>query len=121
MFADWTEAPVHYERFVTLDAHGARGRNFHMHELNSILNRKRLKDSLELCVATPRHSRCVEFLDFAESVDWPSGRPSKLQMQTRIWDFTKDLDSPQYCDSMDTLTLDIAARRVTGATEVRPR
>ncbi|KAJ1455233.1 hypothetical protein M885DRAFT_520525 [Pelagophyceae sp. CCMP2097] len=118
MFADWTPAPVHYERFVTLDAHGVRGRNFHMHELNAILNRKRFKDALELCAATPRHAHCVEFLDFAAAVDWPGGRPAKLQMQTRKWDFNKDIDSPQFCDSMDTLTLDIAMRKVAGATEV---
>lgn len=48
MFATWTPTPIFYERYVTRGGGGERGRNWHYHELNPTLNRKRLKDALSV-------------------------------------------------------------------------
>ena len=138
MFATYQTTPIFYERYVTRDAGGARGRNWHYHELNPVLNRKRLMDGLERCVAAPDDADCVAFLDFAartrrvrcrdlsnarlprttRRAQVPRARamrdaPAALVVQTRSWDFGADLDAAGFCDSMSTLELDVAARAVT--------
>jgi len=85
--------PIFYERYVTHDAGGDRGRNFHYHELNAVLNRKRLMEGLESCAREPEGHRCAAFLDFAEPrARAMAGAPAHLVVQTRAWDFGADLD-----------------------------
>ena len=100
-------------RYVTYDAAGARGRNWHYHELNPVLNRKRLMGGLERCVDAPESAECASFLDFAapRAAAMP-GAPAVLAVQTRSWDFRADLDKPGFCDTMATLELDVATRVV---------
>ena len=114
MFAGWTPRPIFYERYVTADADGTRGRNFHYHELNPVLNRKRLMEGLEACADDHDSPHCADFLAFAlPRAERMEGAPDTLVVQTRAWDFVADIDSPNYCDAMNTLTLDVRNRRVT--------
>lgn len=114
MFAGWTPRPIFYERYIALDADGGRMRNFHYHEINPVLNRKRLIEALNLCADKPESADCLVFLDFAiPRSAHMRGRPAALVVQTRSWDFVANIDNSYFCDSMDILALDIEARIVT--------
>ena len=116
MFATYEAPPAAYHRFVTYDAAGRRGPDWHPHDLSPVLNRKRLSDGLNACADAPAYDRCEAFLAFAapRAAALP-GAPAKLAIQYRSWDYAADLDKAHYCDSMVVLALDVAARTVAAA------
>jgi len=117
MFADWTPNPIDYERYVALDSERRHLRNFHMHEINPVLNRKRFVDAMDAC-ATKRggdgnNPDCQTFLDFLHprALAMPQA-PAYLVVETRIWDFEKDINKPEFCDEMTTYLYDVANNAV---------
>ena len=114
MFADWTPNPIDYERYVALDATKQHLRNFHMHEINPVLNRKRFVDALDLCATGPATDDCQSFLKFIHPIASAlPEHPSFLVVETRLWDFVNDIDKSDYCDSMTTYVYDVNANAVT--------
>lgn len=108
MFADWTPNPVSYERYVALDAQRRHLRNFHMHEINPVLNRKRFIDALELCATKPRDQDCIDFISFVNPIAKAlPANPAFLIVQERNWDFEKQIDQPDFCDYMNTYEYDV--------------
>ena len=107
------ETETGYSRQVTEDTDGVRGRNWHYHELNPVLNRKRVLDAFRNCAERPGSHACRHFIAFAQPrALLMEGRPARLVFQTRTWDFDADLDKEFSCDSMDTYTFLVVAGRV---------
>ena len=107
------ETETGYSRQVTEDTDGVRGRNWHYHELNPVLNRKRVLDAFRNCADQPRSHACRHFIAFAQPrALLMEGRPARLVFQTRTWDFDADLDKEFSCDAMETYTFYVAAGRV---------
>ena len=107
------ETDTRYGRQVTEDTDGVRGRNWHYHELNPVLNRKRVLDAFRNCAEAPRSHACRHFIAFAQPrALLMEGRPARLVFQTRTWDFDADLDKEFSCDAMETYTFYVAAGRV---------
>jgi len=107
------ETETGYSRQVTEDTDGVRGRNWHYHELNPVLNRKRVLDAFRNCADRPGSHACRNFIAFAQPrALLMEGRPARLVFQTRTWDFDADLDKEFSCDAMETYTFYVAAGRV---------
>lgn len=115
MFADWTPNPLSYDRYVALDANRNHLRNFHMHELNPVLNRKRFVDALDLCASRgPADQNCAAFLRWIDPIATALPlSPAFLVYQDRHWDFVRSIDEPDFCTQLTAYEYDVRNNRVT--------
>uniref|UniRef100_A0A7S3NIL5 HTTM domain-containing protein n=1 Tax=Aureoumbra lagunensis TaxID=44058 RepID=A0A7S3NIL5_9STRA len=114
MFADWTPYPVSYERYVALDANRQHLRNFYLHELNPVLNRKRMLDAMTLCAERPNDFNCQDYLDFMQKSSANlDNHPSYLVVESRSWDFVRNIDKVNFCDEMTMYMYDVKNNAVS--------